>query len=437
MKKYNIQTLGCQMNERDSETLAGMLTEMGYEQAEDRKESDIEIINTCSIRDNADQRFFGLLGQLKKKKEKNKDFIVAVCGCMMQQEHVIETIKEKYHWVDIIFGTHNIHEFPEMLNKASAKHKRLVQVWEDGGEIVEGLPSKRMFKHKAFVNIMNGCNNFCTYCIVPYTRGRERSRNAENIIAEIKDLVADGVKEVTLLGQNVNSYKGEGCADFADLIYKINEIEGLKRLRFMTSHPKDMSDRLIQAYKDCDVLGNYVHMPVQSGNSNILKRMNRRYSREDYLELVRKVKTIDSHIGISTDLIVGFPGETEEEFEDTVSLVKEVGYDAAFTFIYSVRKGTPAENYDDQISEEVKHKRFNRLIEAVNEGCAASNSRFVGRTEVVLVDGPSRNNEGWMSGRTEQNKIVNFPGGEELLGEMVTVKIVASHTFSLDGEIVE
>ena len=276
MKKFNIQTLGCQMNERDSETLAGMLTEMGYEESDDRKNVDIAIINTCSIRDNADKRFFGMLGQFKKNRERNPEFIMAVCGCMMQQQHIIDELKAKYPWVNIVFGTHNIHMFPELLKNAIDQRKRQIEIWPDGGEIVEGLPSKRLYKHKAFVNIMFGCNNFCTYCIVPYTRGRERSRKPEDIINEVKALVADGVKEVTLLGQNVNSYKGEGGVDFADLIYMINDIEGLERLRFMTSHPKDLSDKLIGAFKDCDKLCHYFHLPVQSGNTNILKRMNRR-----------------------------------------------------------------------------------------------------------------------------------------------------------------
>lgn len=424
------------MNERDSETLAGMLTELGYEEATSKEELDIVIINTCSVRDNADQRFYGMLGQYKKQKEKNKEFIVCACGCMMQQQHIKDTIKEKYPWVDIIFGTNNIHEFPKMLNEVISKKCRLVQTYEDCEEIVEHLPSKRMYKHKAFVNIMNGCNNFCTYCIVPYTRGRERSRKPEFIIEEIKNLVADGAKEVTLLGQNVNSYKGEGGVDFADLIYMINDIEGLKRLRFMTSHPKDLSDKLIEAYGKCEVLGNYVHLPVQSGNNNILKRMNRRYTREDYLLLVKKLRAVCPDIGISTDIIVGFPGETEEEFEDTVSLVEEVCFDSAFTFIYSVRKGTPAEHYEDQIPEDIKHKRFNRLLASVNKCCAKKNETFVGREEIVLVEGRNKTNESQLTGRTEQNKIVNFEGDNNLIGEMVKVKLKKSHTFSITGELI-
>lgn len=437
MKKFNIQTLGCQMNERDSETIAGMLTELGYVECEDKKEADIAIINTCSVRDNADKRFFGMLGQFKKKKEANPEFTVCICGCMMQQQHIIDTVKEKYPWVDIIFGTHNIHRFPQLLENVITEKKRQIDIWEDGGEIVEGLPSKRLYKHKAFVNIMFGCNNFCTYCIVPYTRGRERSRKPEDIVKEVKSLVADGVKEITLLGQNVNSYKGEGDVDFADLLHMLNEIDGLHRIRFMTSHPKDLSDKLIEAYRDCDKLCSYFHLPVQSGNNNILKRMNRRYTREDYLELVKKLRAVREDIGISTDIIVGFPGETEEEFEDTLSLVKEVCYDSAFTFLYSIRKGTPAEKYGDQIPEEVKHDRFNRLVEEVNRCSAEQNAKFVGKTAEVLVEGPSKTNGSNLTGRSSQNKIVNFEGDESLIGEIVKVKITESNTFSLTGELVQ
>ena len=437
MKKFNIQTLGCQMNERDSETLAGMLTEMGYEESDDRKNVDVAIINTCSIRENADKRFFGMLGQFKKNRERNPEFIMVVCGCMMQQQHIIDELKAKYPWVNIVFGTHNIHKFPELLRNATQQRKRQIDIWPDGGEIVEGLPSKRLYKHKAFVNIMFGCNNFCTYCVVPYTRGRERSRKAIDIVNEVKALVADGVKEVTLLGQNVNSYKGEGGVDFADLIYMINDIEGLERLRFMTSHPKDLSDKLIGAFRDCEKLCHYFHLPVQSGNSNILNRMNRRYTREDYLEKVRKLREACPDIALSTDIIVGFPGETEEEFEDTLSLVKEVQYDSAFTFIYSVRKGTPAEKFEDQIPEEVKHERFNRLVEEVNRCSELKNAAYNGKETTVLVESISKTDKDHLTGRTPENKIVNFEGPASLIGEIVPVKITEYNTFSLMGEIIK
>ena len=436
MKKFNILTLGCQMNERDSETLAGMLTEMGYEQIDDRNQADIAIINTCSVRDHADRRFFGMLGQLKKIKEKNPGFIVCVCGCMMQQQHIIDQIKEKYPWVDIIFGTHNIHRFPRLLGNVISEKEKQIEIWEDGGEIVEGLPSKRLYKHKAFVNIMFGCNNFCTYCIVPYTRGRERSRRPEDILAEIKRLVDDGVKEITLLGQNVNSYKGEGGVDFADLLRMINEVDGIERIRFMTSHPKDLSDRLIDVYRDCDKVCSFFHLPVQSGNDNILKRMNRRYTADDYMELVRKLREARPDISLTTDIIVGFPGETEEEFEDTLKLVEAVNFDSAFTFMYSKRKGTPAAEYDDQIPEEIKHDRFDRLVETVNRCAADRNARFVGQITPVLVEGVSKSDEGCVTGRNPQNKIVNFPGDASLTGTIVNVKISEASTFSLVGKMV-
>lgn len=430
------------MNEHDSETLAGMLIEKGYAPAKERKDANIVIFNTCSIRENADKRFFGTLGQLKKRKmEERENFTVCVCGCMMQQQHIIDTLKAKYPWVDVIFGTHNIHELPELLdNLYNEKHKQL-SVWEEGGDIVEGLPSKRLFAHKAFVNIMYGCNNFCTYCIVPYTRGREKSRRPEDIVEEIRRLAEDGVKEVTLLGQNVNSYKGEkkdgsGICDFADLIYMINEINGIERIRFMTSHPKDLSDKLIQAYRDCPKLCHYFHLPVQAGSSKVLKEMNRRYTREAYIELVRKLREADPDIAISTDIIVGFPGETEDEFNETLTLCEEVRYDSAFTFLYSIRKGTPAAAYENQIPEEVKHERFNRLVEVVNRISAEKNSEYVGRIEKVLVDGPSKTNSRTYGGRTETFKLVNFRGTPDMVGKIVDVRITSSNTFSLEGEVV-
>ena len=455
-KKYNIITFGCQMNEHDSETIAGMLAEKGCSEVPDRRDSDITIINTCSIRENADKRFFGTLGQLKKIKEKNPDYVACVCGCMMQQQHIIDTIKAKYPWVDVIFGTHNIHRFPALLENVYQEKQKVMEVLEDREEIVEGLPAKRLFKHKSFVNIMYGCNNFCTYCIVPYTRGREKSRRPEDIIAEIKKLVADDVKEVTLLGQNVNSYRGiEGSCDgvcsggacnsdcsgkvwdFADLIYALNDIEGLERIRFMTSHPKDLSDKLIQAFVDCEKLCNYIHLPVQAGSSRVLKRMNRKYDRERYLDLVRKLREAVPDITISTDIIVGFPGETEEDFEETLSLVKEVGYDSAFTFLYSVRKGTPAAEYEDQIPEDIKHERFNRLVDLINEGSAAKNAAYVGRVEKVLVEGLSKKNDETLTGRTDGFKLVDFEGPKELIGQMVDVEITDGKTFSLTGKLAE
>lgn len=439
-KKYNIITFGCQMNEHDSETIAGMLQEKGCVETMSRDDSDITIINTCSVRENADKRFFGTLGQLKKLKEKNPEYVACVCGCMMQQQHIIDTIKSKYPWVDIIFGTHNIHRFPELLEKVYSEKKKIAETFEDSDQIVEGLPAKRLYKHKSFVNIMYGCNNFCTYCIVPYTRGREKSRKPEDIVREITGLVADGVKEVTLLGQNVNSYRGAGESgsecDFADLIYMINDIEGLERIRFMTSHPKDLSDKLIQAFVDCDKLCNYIHLPVQAGSDRVLRRMNRKYTREKYLEVVERLRKAVPDIAISTDIIVGFPGETEEDFEETLSLVRSVKYDSAFTFLYSVRQGTPAAEYEDQIPEEVKHQRFDRLVDAVNADSAERNAAYKGRIERVLVEGVSKKNENTLTGRTEGFKLVDFEGGRELIGQMVNVEITEGKTFSLTGKIV-
>ena len=439
-KKYNIITFGCQMNEHDSETVAGMLQEKGCVETMSRDDSDITIINTCSVRENADKRFFGTLGQLKKLKEKNPEYVACVCGCMMQQQHIIDTIKSKYPWVDIIFGTHNIHRFPELLEKVYSEKKKIAETFEDSDQIVEGLPAKRLYKHKSFVNIMYGCNNFCTYCIVPYTRGREKSRKPEDIVREITGLVADGVKEVTLLGQNVNSYRGAGESgsecDFADLIYMINDIEGLERIRFMTSHPKDLSDKLIQAFVDCEKLCNYIHLPVQAGSDSVLKRMNRKYTREKYLEVVERLRKAVPDIAISTDIIVGFPGETEEDFEQTLSLVRSVKYDSAFTFLYSVRQGTPAAEYEDQIPEEVKHQRFDRLVDAVNADSAEKNAAYKGRIERVLVEGVSKKNENTLTGRTEGFKLVDFEGGRELIGQMVNVEITEGKTFSLTGKIV-
>jgi len=456
---FHIQTFGCQMNERDSETLAGMLTEMGYVETTDKKAASVAIINTCSVRENADKRFFGTLGQLKKIKEDRPDFVVCICGCMMQQQHIIDTVKSKYPWVDLIFGTHNIHEFPKLLQNAKAERIKQVAILEDGGEIVEGLPAKREFRHKAFVNIMYGCDNFCTYCIVPFTRGRERSRKPEDILKEVENLVADGVKEITLLGQNVNSYRGVSESgigsgsgrnsehgwgdsrtsgvpvevDFADLIHMLDKVEGLSRIRFMTSHPKDLSDKLIDAYRSCDKLKPYIHLPVQSGSDRILGRMNRKYTAREYLHLVNKLKAAVPDLGITTDIIVGFPGETEEDFERTLELCHQVQFDSAFTFIYSVRKGTPAEHYDDQVPEEVKHRRFNRLVEVINHYAARNNAAYEGRVVSVLVDGSSKTDPDMVSGRTETFKLVDFPQNGQKAGDIVNVEITQGKTFSLRG----
>ena len=429
---FHIQTFGCQMNERDSETLAGMLTEMGYVETTDKKAANVAIINTCSVRENADKRFFGTLGQLKKIKEDRPDFVVCICGCMMQQQHIIDTVKSKYPWVDLIFGTHNIHAFPALLQNVRDEKVKQVAVLADGGDIVEGLPAKREFRHKAFVNIMYGCDNFCTYCIVPFTRGRERSRKPDDILKEVLGLVDDGVKEITLLGQNVNSYRGEAM-DFADLIRLLNKVEGLERIRFMTSHPKDLSDKLIDAYRTCEKLKPYIHLPVQSGSDRVLERMNRKYTAGEYLALIDKLKAVAPDLSISTDIIVGFPGETEEDFEETLALCHKVRFDSAFTFIYSVRKGTPAEHYGDQVPESVKHERFNRLVEVINHYAAEKNKAYEGRVVSVLVDGPSKTDPDMVSGRTDTFKLVDFPGEGRMPGDIVNVEITQGKTFSLRG----
>lgn len=435
-RTFHITTFGCQMNEHDSEVIDGLLTERGFSSVKERKDASIVIINTCSVRDNADKRFFGTLGQLKKRKESDPSFIVCVCGCMMQQQRVVDTIKAKYPWVDVIFGTNSIHHIPELIEKVAIEKEKVVDIIENTEEIVEGLPAKRLFDHKALVNIMFGCNNFCTYCIVPYTRGREKSREPEAIVAEVKGLVADGVKEIMLLGQNVNSYDGNGTS-FAELLKMLNDVDGLERIRFMTSNPKDLSDELIEAFAVCDKLCRNLHLPIQSGSNRVLKRMNRKYTREDYLKLIEKLRKTVPDITLSTDIIVGFPGETNEDFEETLSIVKEVEYDSAFTFIYSIRKGTPAEKFEDQIEESEKHRRFDLLVNAVNEISEKKNKAYQDRVEKVLVDGVSKNDKSTLTGRTDGFKLVNFAGKKELIGSLVDVKITDAKTFSLFGEVIE
>ena len=439
--RVSITTFGCQMNEHDSEILMGLLSERGYEQIEDRKDADVAVLNTCSVRENADKRFFGTLGQLKKIKEKNPSFVTCVCGCMMQQQHIIDKLKLSYPWVDVIVGTHNIDKLPKLLDNLIDEKKRQIEILPEAKEIIEDLPSERLFKHKALVNIMFGCNNFCTYCIVPYTRGRERSRNPQNILQEIENLVSDGVVEVMLLGQNVNSYRGKCDGEvweFPRLLEEINKIEGLQRIRFMTSHPKDMSDDLIKAFGRLDKLSKYVHLPVQSGSNNVLRKMNRRYKADDYLILIEKLRKEVPDITISTDIIVGFPGETEDDFLDTLRLVESVRYDSAFTFLYSVRKDTPAEKFKDQVDEDVKHERFNRLVELVNQISAEKNAEYVGNVYKVLVDGYSKTDVNVLSGRTDGFKLVNFRANadsSDLIGKLVDVKITNAKTFSLEGEM--
>ncbi len=438
-KKYFIATYGCQMNEHDSEKLAGMLSNMNYLECDNKEDADLIIFNTCCVRENAELKVYGNLGQLKALKKKKPDMIIAVCGCMMQQAHVVEHIKKKHPFVDLIFGTHNLHNFPVLLSNCMQSESMLVEIWDENGEIIEGLPSIRKYGLKAFVNIMYGCNNFCTYCIVPYTRGREKSREPKDIINEVKDLVDNGTKEITLLGQNVNSYGKtlDEQIDFADLLTQINEIEGLERIRFMTSHPKDVSEKLIYAIRDCHKVCEHLHLPVQAGSNKILDAMNRKYTREQYLKLVKEAKSAVPDISITTDFIVGFPGETEDDIGQTIDLVEKVKYDNSFTFIYSIRKGTPAAEMEEQVPEDVKHKRFNRLLEALNKGIKERNLELKDKAVEVLVEGVSKNDENILTGRTRTNKVVNFDGPKDLIGNLCKVKITDPKTFSLYGELIK
>ncbi len=437
-KNYHIITYGCQMNEHDSENIAGMLEALDYSHTPNPEEADVVVMNTCSVREHADKRFFGMLGQFKKQKKNNPDFIICICGCMPQQPHIVEEIRKSFGWVDIVFGTQTIAEFPNLLMERIRTGKKQFSIIANNEEIPEEKESKREFKHKALVNITYGCNNFCTYCIVPYTRGREKSRSLRAVKQEIINLVNDGVKEVMLLGQNVNSFRDADGNNFAALIRALDEVEGLERIRFMTSHPKDLSDELIACFGDCKKLCHNIHLPVQSGSDEVLRRMNRHYNRERYMEIVKKLRATCPDLSISTDIIVGFPGETEEDFLDTLSLVREVEYDSAFTFIYSPRVGTPAAKYDNQIPENVKHERFDRLVEEVNRCSVKKNSEYLGRIVDVMVDGPSKNDAGAWSGRTDTFKLVNFTSEEPLTeGQMVSVRITETKTFSLDGEKVD
>ncbi|KOM97522.1 (dimethylallyl)adenosine tRNA methylthiotransferase [Clostridium botulinum] len=434
--EFFIETWGCQMNEEDSEKLSGMLKKEGYIRTEEREDADVIIFNTCCVRENAELKVYGNLGILKGLKSKNPNLIIAVTGCMMQQKGMAETIKKKFPFVDIIIGTHNLHNFPNYLNEVKKKDTSVLKIQEKENSIIENMPIDRKNSMKAFVTIMYGCNNFCTYCIVPYVRGRERSRTPENIEAEIKKLISEGYKEITLLGQNVNSYGKdlEPNVTFAELLKRVNNIEGLERVRFMTSHPKDLTDDVIEAIAKCDKLCEQIHLPVQSGSSEILKKMNRHYDREKYLDVVSKIKKLIPNVALSTDIIVGFPGETEKDFEETLSLVKEVEYDSAFTFLYSIRKGTPAAKFENQVPEDVKHKRFNRLVEVLNEISAKKNKAYEGKIEEVLVEGTSKNDENKLMGRTRTGKLVNFIGDKDSIGELINVKIIKANSFSLTGE---
>lgn len=436
IKYFYLETWGCQMNEEDSEKLSGVLKSMNYHRTDNKEDASIIIFNTCCVRENAEQKVYGNLGMLKALKRKNPDLVIVLCGCMMQQDGMAKDITKRFPYVDIIMGTHNVHKFPEYLNKFKQEHSSMIEIWDKEGKIIEGLEIDRKSDIKAFVTIMYGCNNFCTYCIVPYVRGRERSRTPENIEKEIRDLVANGYKEITLLGQNVNSYGKtlQPNITFAELLSRIDKIEGLERIKFMTSHPKDLSDEVINVISKGSKLCEYIHLPVQSGSNAMLKKMNRHYTREQYLESIRKIKKAIPNVALSTDIIVGFPGETEEDFLDTLSLVREVEYDSAFTFLYSKRKGTPAYDMEDQVPEDVKHERFNRLVKVVNEISAKKNKEYEGKVCEILVEGFSKNDDSKLMGRTRTGKLVNFEGNKNNIGKLVNVKITKANSFSLVGE---
>ena len=431
------KTFGCQMNARDSEKIVGILELIGYKVVEDEK-ADFIIYNTCTVRENANLKVYGRLGALKKEKKKNPHMRLALCGCMMQEDVVVEKIKKSYSFVDIIFGTHNIFKFAELLYTRMQSDRMVIDIWKETNQIVENLPSERKFSFKAGVNVMYGCNNFCTYCIVPYVRGRERSRNPKDILCEIEKLVADGVVEIMLLGQNVNSYGKdfEQPVSFAELLREVDKIEGLKRIRFMTSHPKDLSDELIQAMKECKKVCPHLHLPVQAGSSRLLKIMNRKYTKEQYLALVDKIKKEIPDISLTTDIMVGFPGETEEDFEETMDVVRKVRYDAAYTFIYSKRTGTPAAAMEDQVPEDVVKVRFQRLLDEIQKISAEITKEDEGSIKEVLVEEKNTQTEGLVTGRLANNLLVHFKGDGSLIGELVSVKLTECKGFYYMGEMV-
>ncbi len=434
---FCVTTFGCQMNARDSEKLVGILEQIGYVEEPDEEKADFVIYNTCTVRENANQRVYGRLGQLGRAKKKNPYMMIGLCGCMMQEPHVVEKLKKSYRFVDLIFGTHNIYKFAELLATRLESDRMVIDIWKDTDKIVEDLPVERKYSFKSGVNIMFGCNNFCSYCIVPYVRGRERSRDPKAIIREIERLVADGVVEVMLLGQNVNSYGKtlEQPMTFAQLLEEIEKIDGLKRIRFMTSHPKDLSDELIEVMGRSKKICKHLHLPVQSGSSRILEKMNRRYTKEQYLTLVDKIRAAVPDISLTTDIIVGFPGETEEDFQETLDVVRKVRYDSAFTFIYSKRSGTPAAVMEDQVPEEVVKDRFNRLLSEVQVISAEMCAVHEGTVQTVLVESRNDHDEHLMTGRLSNNLLVHFPGDESLIGKLVEVRLDECRGFYYIGEM--
>ena len=459
--KYHILTMGCQLNENDSEKICGMAEKMGYTKTDNIMEADLVIYNTCCVRENAEEKLFGKLGEVKKLKEA-RGTIIAIGGCMMQEKHIVDKIKKSYKY-DVIFGTHTLHRFPEDLYNAIIENKKITDILDIDGEIIEGLPIKRDDNIRASVTIMNGCNNFCTYCIVPYVRGRERSRAPEDILNEVRKLAQEGYKEITLLGQNVNSYmrvereklkqsiKDESdnveksssagqrnsineIDSFAKLLRAVNEIPGIEKIRFISPHPKDFTDDVIEAIRDCSKVSKFIHLPLQSGSTEVLKVMNRVYTKEQYLELVEKMKKKIPNVKFSTDIIVGFPGETEEDFEDTLDVVRKVKFEQIFMFIYSRRVGTPADKMENQIPEEIKHKRFDRLKSLYEEILKENNHEYIGKVEQILIEGYSKTNKELLTGRTDTNKVVVLEGDGSLIGKVIPVKIVSEHMWYLKGE---
>ena len=435
--KYSILTMGCQLNENDSEKIAGMLEKMGFEEISNYKDADLVIFNTCCVRENAEERLFGKIGEIKKIKE-SRNVILAIGGCMMQEEGMLQKIKKSYPFVNVIFGTHTMQNLPENIYKSLIENEKVKDVIDIDGEIFEGLPIKRNNKFKASVTIMYGCNNFCTYCIVPYVRGRERSRQPEKILEEVKSLAKEGYKEITLLGQNVNSYVGnDKIKNFADLLNEVCKINGIERVRFISPHPKDFTDDVIEAIANNDKICKIIHLPLQSGNTKVLKEMNRRYTKEQYLFLVQKMKERIPGVELSTDIIVGFPGETDEEFEDTLDVVKKVNFEQIFMFIYSVREGTIAEKME-QVPEEVKHIRFEKLKELYDSRVDENNEKYLDTVQKLLIEGKSKNNDEMFEGRTDTNKVVVFkPNKENKIGDIVSVKITEAHKWYLKGEIIK
>lgn len=438
-KKYHINSMGCQMNDHDSEKISYILENMGYKPTDNKEDSGLIIFNTCLVRENAELKVYGQLGSLKNMKRENPDLIIGVCGCMPQREDIRDYITKKIKHVDLIFGTNNIHKLPQLINTHIQTGKTVVDIIEDSREILEDINYNRKYSYKAFVNIMYGCNNFCTYCIVPYTRGREYSRYPKDILKEIEFIAEEGCKEVTLLGQNVNSYGKtlDNPMTFAELLREVNKIEGIERIRFMTSHPKDMSKELIYAMRDCEKVCEHLHLPVQSGSNRLLEKMNRKYTVEHYLELIEKVKKEIPNIALTTDIIVGFPGETEKDFQDTLDLIKRVKYDSAFTFLYSIREGTIAAKMKDQIPDDLKHERFQRLLDTLYPIFYENNEKYKNRIVEVLVEDISKTDDKVLSGRTRANKLIHFKGDKDLIGKFVNVKVTGFNTFTMEGKIVK